>query len=178
MHSASYRFISPLGSFSMTLDNEAAPQTCAYFKHKFAEPQFLDASVFRIVTEDNSSVESDAPIEVIQLGMDHREGIPLERIVHESTDKTGLSHTRWTVSAARYGQGEVYPSCFICMRDEPELDHGGKRHPDRAGFAAFGRVTSGFEVLRQIFERAERTDYLSTSIPLTIVRNWQDNTAA
>lgn len=178
MQHDSYRFITSFGSFSMMLDHEAAPQTCAYFVSKFAEPQFVDASIFRIVNEANSSVESEASIKVIQLGLDHCEGIPLDRIAHESTDKTGLRHSRWTVSAARFRQGEVYPSCFICMRDEPELDHGGKRHPDGTGFAAFGLIVSGFEVLERIFQRAEDSDYLSKAIPLTIVRNWQDNTAA
>lgn len=172
----SFRFISKLGSFSIALDHEAAPSTCAYFARKFCEPQFVDASIFRIVTEANSSLHASVPIEVIQLGLDHDEE-PLDQIEHESTNKTGLRHRQWAVSAARYGKGEVYPSCFICMRDEPELDHGGKRHPDGAGFAAFGRVTSGFETLERIFERAESSDYLSETIPLTVVRNWKDNQA-
>lgn len=173
----SYRFISKLGAFSIALDHEAAPSTCAYFARKFCEPQFVDASIFRIVTEANSSLRASVPIEVIQLGVGHDEDKPLDQIEHESTDKTGLKHRQWTVSAARYGKGEVYPSCFICMRHEPELDHGGRRHPDGAGFAAFGRVTSGFETLKRIFERAESSDYLSETIPLTVVRNWKDNQA-
>lgn len=167
----SYRFISALGSFTIRLEREAAPVTSAYFQRKFTEPQFVKASVFRIVTEANSSVEPTVPIEVIQLGLDRNEG-QLDRIVHESTDKSGLEHRQWAVSAARFGKGEVYPSCFICMRDEPDLDHGGRRHPDGDGFAVFGRVTSGFDTLKRIFERAEKTDYLSETIPLTIVRNW------
>lgn len=178
MQQDSFRFISKFGAFSMTLDHQAAPETSAYFATKFAEPQFIDASIFRIVTVENSSVNGSVPIEVIQLGLDHHEGNALDLIDHESTDRTGLRHVRWAVSAARYGAGEVYPSCFICMRDEPELDHGGNRHPDGAGFAAFGRVSSGFEVLERIFKHAEANDYLSETIPLTIVRNWQDNTAA
>lgn len=166
---ASYRFISSLGAFGITLDPEAAPATCSYFIRKFAEPQFIKASVFRIVTEKNSAVDAVVPIAVVQLGLDHR-GKSLDRIVHESTDWSGLTHSRWAVSAARFGKGEVYPSCFICMRNEPALDRGGNRHPDGEGFAVFGRVTSGFDKLRRIFECAEDTDYLSKPIPLTVVR--------
>ncbi len=174
----SYRFISSFGSFSIVLDHAAAPATCAYFAHWFREPQFVDAGIFRIVTESNSSTGEGVPVEVIQFGLDHGNGVPLDRIEHESTDKTGRTHSRWTVSAARYGPGEVYPSCFICMRDEAELDFGGRRHPDGEGFAAFARVTSGFSTLERIFECAGDTDYLAEPIPLTVVRNWQDQRAS
>ncbi|WP_394730615.1 peptidylprolyl isomerase [Altererythrobacter sp. GH1-8] len=173
----SFRFICTFGCFEIALDQAAAPQTCAYFMRKFAEPQFVDASIFRILTGDNSSVSASVPIEVIQFGLDHDGSVPLDRIDHEGTDRSGLRHERWTVSAARYGKGEVYPSCFICMRDEPELDHGGARQPDGEGFAAFAKVTSGFETLRRIFELAESRDYLSEAIPLTVVRNLNENQA-
>ncbi|MEL7684587.1 peptidylprolyl isomerase [Citromicrobium bathyomarinum] len=164
----SYRFISTLGAFDITLNPAAAPATCAYFRRQFAQPQFVDASVFRIVTGANSSVGKGVPIEVVQLGLDHA-GRPLDQIAHEGTDASGLTHDQWAVSAARFGKGEVYPSCFICMRDEPALDHGGSRQPDGEGFAVFGRVTSGFDTLRRIFACAGDTDYLSAPIPLTVV---------
>lgn len=174
----SYRFITKFGSFVIALDHAAAPATCAYFAQKFREPQFVDARIFRIVTETNSSVNAAAPIEVIQLGIDHSNEVQLDRIEHESTDRTGRTHSQWTVSAARHRPGEVYPSCFICMRDEPELDFGGKRNADGAGFAAFGRVTSGFSALQRIFECAEDTDYLAEPIPVTVVRDWHDQMAS
>ena len=39
---------------------------------------------------------------------------------------------------------------FICIGDQPELDFGGKRNPDGQGFAAFGKVTKGMDVVRRI----------------------------
>lgn len=39
---------------------------------------------------------------------------------------------------------------FICVGDQPELDFGGKRNPDGQGFAAFGTVTKGMNVVRKI----------------------------
>ncbi|HEX7336986.1 MAG TPA: peptidylprolyl isomerase, partial [Gemmatimonadales bacterium] len=39
---------------------------------------------------------------------------------------------------------------FICIGDQPELDFGGKRNPDGQGFAAFGRVVRGMDVVRAI----------------------------
>ena len=42
-------------------------------------------------------------------------------------------------------------SFFICVNDQPELDFGGKRNPDGQGFAAFGRVVEGMDVVRKIY---------------------------
>ncbi len=39
---------------------------------------------------------------------------------------------------------------FICVGDQPELDFGGKRNPDGQGFAAFGRVIKGMDIVRKI----------------------------
>lgn len=161
-----YSFACRYGAFTIRLDPEAAPQTCAYFARVFASENFADASIFRIVTETNSSLAQSVPIEVIQLGLEHDGTGPFEKIVHESTRITGLRHLQWSVSAARYGKGEAYPSCFICMRDEPELDQGGKRHRDGEGFAVFGQVASGFETLKRVFEQAENQDFLNRALPL------------
>ncbi len=168
MHKDSYIFACRYGEFTIRLASEAAPDTCAFFERFFSSPNFSDASIFRIVTETNSSLRGSVPIEVIQLGLQHDGTGPLEDIGHENTAQTGLRHVQGAVSAARYGKGEVYESCFICMRDEPELDHGGRRHDDGAGFAVFGQVISGFEVLQQVFGLAEATDYLSEAIPVTL----------
>ncbi|OAO03529.1 hypothetical protein A8B75_10755 [Sphingomonadales bacterium EhC05] len=164
-----YRFDCQYGEFTIQLNREAAPETCAYFTRVFSSPDFARANIFRIVTETNSSPYAAVPIEVIQFGLDHIVSESLDQIVHETTEMTSLKHLKWTVSAARFGKGEVYPSCFICMRDEPELDHGGQRNGDGAGFAAFGKVISGFETLQWIFAQAEAEDYLKDAIPVEIV---------
>ncbi|QLC25219.1 peptidylprolyl isomerase [Parasphingopyxis algicola] len=164
----SYSFTCRYGAFTVRFDFEAAPETSAYFARAFATPDFVDASIFRIVTQANSSLHASVPIEVIQFGLEYDGTGPLDRIAHEGTDRTGLRHIRWAVSAARYGKGEAYPSCFICMRDEPELDSGGKRHDDGAGFAVFGRVTAGFETLERVFAQAESEDFLRETVPIEL----------
>ncbi len=47
-------------------------------------------------------------------------------------------------------------SFFICIGDQPELDFAGKRNPDGQGFAAFGRVVKGMDVVRRIQASAAR----------------------
>ncbi|MFM8360723.1 MAG: peptidylprolyl isomerase, partial [Verrucomicrobiota bacterium] len=71
--------------------------------------------------------------------------IPLER-----TRDTGLRHRDGTVSMARDGPDTARDHFFICVGDQPELDFGGRRNPDGQGFAAFGRVTRGMDLVRRI----------------------------
>ena len=52
------------------------------------------------------------------------------------------------------------------MRDEPALDHGGARHPDGLGFAAFGKVSEGREIVTGLFQRREADEMLSRPIPI------------
>jgi peptidyl-prolyl cis-trans isomerase A (cyclophilin A) len=163
-----YSFACLYGEFTVQLDHDSAPETCAYFARVFSSTDFADASIFRIVTETNSSLRGSIPIEVIQFGIDHDGSRPFDQVRHESTAATGLRHMQWAVSAARYEMGEAYPSCFICMRDEPELDHGGKRQGDGQGFAVFGQVTSGFDTLKRVFAQAETTDFLNKALPLEL----------
>ena len=62
---------------------------------------------------------------------------------------TGLKHIDGAVSMARGSADSATSGWFICINDQPSLDFGGKRNPDGQGFAAFGRVVSGMDVVRQ-----------------------------
>ena len=57
---------------------------------------------------------------------------------------------------ARGGPDTATSDFFICIGDQPALDFGGKRNPDGQGFAAFGTVTSGMDVVRRIQHRRRR----------------------
>ena len=73
------------------------------------------------------------------------EAIPLER-----TNLTGIRHTDGALSMARAGVDTATDQFFVCIGDQPALDFGGKRNPDGQGFAAFGRVVKGMDVVRKI----------------------------
>lgn len=53
---------------------------------------------------------------------------------------------------ARAKPNSAQESFFICIGNQPELDFGGKRNPDGQGFAAFGHVTDGMDVVQKINE--------------------------
>lgn len=163
-------FATALGQFRLKLDMENAPVTGDYFRQLAIKGLLDNTSIFRIVNRENNTYNPACPIHVIQGGLPEKSHDLLLQIAHESTRVTGLTHKKWTISAARLGVGETYGSFFITMQDEPSLDYGGQRHPDGQGFAAFGEVISGFTVLEQIFQRAEPQEYLRHKIPIIKVK--------
>ena len=138
------------GAIEMVVDAVRAPITAANFL-KYVDAKFFDGgSVNRAVRPDNT-VRHDVEIQVIQFQIDaarRREQfapIPLER-----TSVTGLKHVDGTLSMARSGPDTATGSFSIVIGDQPEMDFGGRRNPDGQGFAAFGRVVRGMDVVKAI----------------------------
>jgi peptidyl-prolyl cis-trans isomerase A (cyclophilin A) len=59
---------------------------------------------------------------------------------------------------------------FICINDQASLDFGGSRNPDGQGFAAFGRVVAGQDVVRALHAKGQATQYLAPPIGVRSVR--------
>ena len=55
-----------------------------------------------------------------------------------------------SISMARGAVGTASTEFFICIGAQPALDFGGSRNADGQGFAVFGRVTAGMDVVRAI----------------------------
>ena len=65
---------------------------------------------------------------------------------------------------------------FICINDQPQLDFGGKRNTDGQGFAAFGNVVSGMDVIRKI--QAAPADGQTLTPPVRIISTKRKSEAA
>lgn len=163
------KVVTPLGGFAFELLEDRAPRTCEYFKTSIEEGRLDGATVFRIVGPRNHEPGERHPINVVQLGPRERLHGAHDPVPHESTRETGLKHLRGTVSAARLNLNYLYDSFFVCLRDEPALDFGAGRNPDRQGFAAFGQVVSGFDVLERLMDCAEDSDFLEREIPIVSI---------
>ena len=88
---------------------------------------------------------------MIQGGIDPaRSGSQRPAIALERTSETGLRHRDGTISMARLTPDSAVSDFFICINDQPDLDFGGQRNPDGQGFAAFGQVVAGMDVVRTI----------------------------
>ncbi|MFZ1805764.1 MAG: peptidylprolyl isomerase [Cyclobacteriaceae bacterium] len=143
-----YIISTELGDIEIEVYPDKAPISVNNFKKYVALEAFERADFFRVVRLDNQP-NNDVKIEVIQGNMTDSTNI-LPTIPHETNDKSGILHKDGTVSMARLDPGTASLSFFICINDQPELDFGGKRNADGTGFAAFGQVTKGMDVVRKI----------------------------
>src|SRR6185369_5276819 len=87
----------------------------------------------------------------------------------ERTGLTGLKHLDGTLSMARDGPDTATADFFICIGAQPELDFGGKRNPDGQGFAAFGRVVKGMDVVKAIQAASEDRQTLKPPVKILSV---------
>lgn len=141
-----------LGDIQIELLEKEAPITVGNFL-KYIKEKRLDSSIFyRVVRNDNQD-NSKVKIQVIQGGLfEDEHPLMLAPIAHEGTKQTGIKHLKGVISMARYEPGTATSEFFICMEDEPELDEGGMRNSDGAGFAAFGKVVKGIDIAEKIHQ--------------------------
>ena len=125
------RMETQLGVVELELDQGRAPVTTANFL-KYVDGGFYNgASFHRTVTMSNQS-NNRVRIEVIQAG------------INPARQRDEFA------PIPRDGPDTATSDFFICIGDLPSLDFGGKRNPDGQGFAAFGRVISGMDVVKKI----------------------------
>ena len=138
------------GTIDMEVDSVRAPVSAANFL-KYVEAGFYDGgSVNRSVRPDNT-VRHDVEIQVIQFQIDPaRRAEQFARIPLERTSLTGLKHVDGALSMARSGPDTATASFSIVIGDQPEMNFGGRRNPDGQGFAVFGRVIRGMDVVKAI----------------------------
>lgn len=159
-----------LGAITIEVDSARAPLTAANFL-RYVDAGFYDGGVFHRTVKLDNQPDKKVKIEVIQAGAnsarknDGFPPIPLER-----TNKTGLAHTDGCVSMARDTADTATSDFFICIGHQPALDFGGARNPDGQGFAAFGRVVKGMDVVRKIQAAPATAQRLSPTIKILSAR--------
>lgn len=153
-----------LGDIEVELDYRRAPRTVENFLRYVHEGCYSNGEFFRTVTPSNQP-EDPVKIEVIQARADNaKTGSLFPPIRLERTCDTGLQHLDGTISMARAEPDSAQHDFFICVGDQPELDCGGKRNPDGQGFAAFGRVVKGMDVVRTIQDSNATQQQLSPPV--------------
>ena len=135
------------GDIRIELYLDRAPITAGNFLKLVDDGSMDGGSFYRVVTLQNDN--GKPKIEVIQGGLGAA-GEAFATIAHESTEQTGILHTDGVISMARGAVGTASTEFFICIGDQPGLDHGQPRNADEQGFAAFGKVVSGMDVVRRI----------------------------
>lgn len=159
-----------LGEIFVEIYPDKAPLTAGNFLGLVDQGIYDGACFYRVVRSDNQPY-NQVKIEVIQGGfMEDSLLSRLSPIPHEPTSITGIRHVDGVISMARNQPGSASTEFFICIGDQPSLDFGGNRNPDGQGFAAFGRVTSGMEVVRAIQKMQDSAQYLVEPVLIRHIR--------
>ena len=156
-----------MGDIIIELYADKAPITVANFLQYVDSEKFNGVACFYRVVRPDNQPNNPIKIEVIQGGfatdslIEKKQLLPIK---HETTNETGVLHLDGTISMARLEPGTASSEFFICIGDQPELDFGGKRNPDGQGFAAFGRVIEGMDVVKKIQQLEDKDQYLKKPV--------------
>lgn len=153
------------GNINVAVFPDKAPKSTAAFLAIVDKGLYKRSSFYRVLNDANQP--SNAPkAELLQGGLwsrtKKRPDVP--RVEHETTQQTGLRHLAGTLSLAREEPGSASSEFFICVADQPGLDYGGENNPDGQGYAAFGKVISGMDVVRKIYNKPENDQYFDPPI--------------
>ena len=139
-----------LGDIVVALETERAPITAANFL-RYADEKRFDGTVFYRVMKLEWG---EQPNGLVQAGTQWDPDRILPPIAHEPTDLTGVKHIAGAISMARgepgtaNGDWSITLSALVGLDADPTSDDPERR----AGYAAFGHVVEGMEVVRKIFE--------------------------
>ncbi len=137
-----------VGTIVVEVYPDKSPVSAGDFLRHVDDGLYRNAGFYRVVRPEND--RGTPTITVIQGGRLDA-GNPSPGIEHETTRQTGLRHVDGALSVARADPGTGSARAFfISIGAQPSLDYGGLRNPDGQGFAVFGRVINGMEIVRSI----------------------------
>lgn len=163
-------FETEMGDIVVEVYLDKAPITAANFLQYVDGNRLEEATFYRVVRNDNQP-DSKVKIDVIQGGLyEDNHPMMLDPIVHENTEQTGIKHTDGIISMARNEPGTATSEFFICIGNQAKLDFGGNRNSDGAGYAAFGKVTAGMDIVHLIHQASAEGQYLNPRIKILSIK--------
>lgn len=134
-----------LGDIHFALEKDRAPITTANFLRYVDQKRFDNSTFYRAV-----KISEDGKYGLMQGGLKGNPKLAFKPIAHEPTSSTGLSHLDGAISMARTNPGTATADFFIVIGDLTSLD--AKADGTDPGYAMFGRVTSGMDIVHQMLE--------------------------
>ena len=129
------------GRMTVALDRGRAPLTVANFLRYVDTHHYDGQSFYRAMRYDKGGL--------VQAGVTSDARLLFPPVAHEPTSQTGLRNVRGTLAMARLRPGSARGDFFILASDTPSFDAGGEGG-DANGFAAFGHVVEGMDVVEKI----------------------------
>lgn len=163
------------GDIKVELYADKAPVTVAAFLQNVDSGYYKNTSFYRVLSRDNQ-VTGAPHSYLIQGGVwqanpDIKSKFRL--IPHEASNKTGILHTKGVISMARNEPGTATSEFFICVDDEPGFDYGGISNNDGQGYAAFGKVVEGMDIVNKIHREPENEQRFTPPVTILNIRRLQ-----
>ncbi len=162
-----------LGDIEVEIYVNEATKTGKAFLNYIDSGYYKNSKFYRVLNDENQpSTASKA--ELIQGGIwktNRKRSEALSGIPHETTQQTKILHKDGVLSLARLAPGTATTEFFICIGDQPGFDYGGENNPDGQGYAAFGKVIKGMNVVKSIYHAPEYEQALDPPVDIyNIVR--------
>lgn len=154
------------GDIELELYPLKAPRTVAAFLSYVDSGYYHNSHFYRVLNDENQPSNA-AKTELIQGGIWRSNNARAQRvpgIPHETTQQTGILHTDGVISLARLEPGTAGTEFFICIGKQPGLDYGGENIADRQGYATFGKVVKGMDIVRKIYRQPENDQYFDPPV--------------
>jgi peptidyl-prolyl cis-trans isomerase A (cyclophilin A) len=145
------------GDIEIELYQDKAPKTVSAFL-SYVDSGLYRNSYFYRVLNDHNQPSNAFKANFIQGGIWknlRRKSKTIPGIPHESTQQTNILHKDGVISLARLEPGTATTEFFICLGDQPGFDYGGENNPDKQGYAAFGKVIRGMDIVNKIYNEPE-----------------------
>jgi len=133
------RLTTELGDIDIRLEAKKAPVTVGNFL-KYVDAGKLNGADFWRAADAGTSGFIQATAK----------GPTFPPIAHEPTSQTGLSHTSGAISMSRFAPGTATADFVLCVGDNTFMDAGRSGSDDKLGYAAFGHVVAGMDVVKKI----------------------------
>ncbi len=155
------------GEVEIELYPDKAPKTVAAFLKYVDSGYYKNSSFYRLLGNENLPPEYNNGL--VQGGIFKTDPTLLDKlpgIVLETTKQTGLLHTSGTISLARTTANSANTEFFICVGDQPQFNADEKASGDGLGFAAFGKVVKGMDIIRKIQNTPSHADSFDTPVKI------------
>ena len=129
---------------------------------------YKNSLFYRVLNDDNQPTGA-YKADLIQGGLwktNYKKSLTLKGIAHETTAQTKISHKDGVLSLARLEPGTANTEFFICIGDQPGFDFGGENNPDGQGYAAFGKVVKGMDIVLRIHRQPDQNQSFSPPIAI------------
>lgn len=160
------------GDIEIELYPLQAPKTVAAFLSYIDAGYYSDGSFYRVLNDENQPSNAEKT-ELIQGGIwqtKNKEAMKIPGVPHETTAQTHILHTDGVISLARREPGTATTEFFICIGKQPGLDYGGENVEDKQGYATFGKVVKGMDIVRKIYRQPENDQHFDPPVAIYNIR--------